>query len=112
MNLSNSRVSAADGDSEFNRPDRVFFRSERLHYSYALLLEELGARIKKLRKERGLTLRDMVVQHGFHLTHWQAFERGKRGMALPSLLRIAEVLDVTLCDLLDGLGEAPKPPAE
>lgn len=83
-----------------------------MHYSYELLLEELGARIKKLRKERGFTLRDMVVKHGFHLTHWQAFERGKRGLSLPSLLRIAEVLDVTLSELLDGLGEAPKAPRE
>lgn len=90
----------------------VGFSEKMMHYSYKLLLEELGARIKKLRKDRGLTLRDMVVQHGFHLTHWQTFERGKRGLALPSLLRIAEVLDVTLCELLDGLGEVPKPPSQ
>ncbi len=89
-----------------------------MKYSYDLLLEQLGARIKQLRKERGWTLRDMVVQHGFHLSHWQAFERGNRGMSVPSLLRIAEVFDVTLCELLDGLGEvkaekvaSSKPPA-
>lgn len=74
-------------------------------YSYEVFLEQLGARIKQMRKERGWTLRDMVVQHGFHLSHWQAFEKGNRGMSLPSLLRIAEVYSITLSDLLDGLGE-------
>lgn len=74
-------------------------------YSYEVFLEELGARIKQLRKERGWTLRDMVVQHGFHLSHWQAFEKGNRGISLSSLLRIAEVYNITLSELLDGLGE-------
>jgi transcriptional regulator with XRE-family HTH domain len=77
-----------------------------LSYSYDLLLEQLGARIKQLRKAHGWTLRDMVVQHGFHLSHWQAFESGNRGISLPSLLRIAEVLGVTPSQLLKGLGEA------
>ncbi len=78
-----------------------------MHYSYDLWLEELGARIKQLRKGRGWTLRDMVVQHGFHLTHWQGFERGKKGISVPSLMRVAELFDMTLCQLLEGLGEVP-----
>lgn len=94
--------------------DKIFFGSAlndrhcgvSLTYSYDLLLEQLGARIKQLRKARGWTLRDMVVQHGFHLSHWQAFESGNRGISLPSLLRIAEVLGITPSQLLKGLGEA------
>lgn len=74
-------------------------------YSYEAFLGQLGARIKHLRKERGWTLRDMVVQHGFHLSHWQAFEKGNRGISLPSLLRIAEVYNLTVSELLDGIGE-------
>jgi transcriptional regulator with XRE-family HTH domain len=79
-----------------------------MEYSYELLLEQLGARLKELRKSRGWTLRDMVVKHGFHLTHWQAFEKGNRGMSLPSLLRVAAIFDKTPSQLLEGLGEAPK----
>jgi len=79
-----------------------------VEYSYELLLVELGARIKQLRKDRGWTLRDMVVQHDFHLTHWQSFENGKRGLSLPSLLRIAGVLDVPPSKLIEGLGEPTK----
>lgn len=74
-------------------------------YSYDLLLQQLGARIKELRKARGWTLRDMVVQHGFHLSHWQGFESGTRGISIPSLLRISEVLDVSPSQLLEGLGK-------
>ena len=78
----------------------------RLAYSYDLLREQLGARIKLLRKEHGWTLRDMVVQHGFHLSHWQRFESGSpRGISLPTLLRIADVLEVPPWELLRGLGE-------
>ncbi len=75
-------------------------------------LEELGARIKQLRKGRGWTLRDMVVQHGFHLTHWQGFERGKKGISVPSLMQVAELFDMTLCHLLEGLGEVRKSPSK
>ena len=74
-------------------------------YSYEKFLKDFSVRIKQLRKERGWTLRDMVVRHDFHLTHWQAFESGKRGFSLPSLLRIAEVFDLRLCDLLADAGE-------
>jgi len=87
-------------------------RGETVEYSYELLLEQLGARIKQLRKDHGWTLRDMVVQHGFHLTHWQAFEKGSRGMSLPSLLRVAAVFDVTPSQLLEGLGEVKKQAAK
>jgi transcriptional regulator with XRE-family HTH domain len=79
-----------------------------VEYSYELLLEQLGTRIKRLRKDHGWTLRDMVVQHGFHLSHWQAFEKGNRGMSLPSLLRVASVLDVSPSKLLEGLGMPAK----
>jgi transcriptional regulator with XRE-family HTH domain len=79
---------------------------ERLTYSYELLLDQLGARIKQLRKERGWTLRDMVVQHGFHLSQWQALEAGnRRGVSIPTLLRVAEILSVPPWELLRDLGE-------
>ncbi len=76
-------------------------------YSYEKFLADLSARIKRMRKERGWTLRDMVVRHDFHLTHWQNFESGKRGFAVPSLLRIAEVFGLRLSELIGDAGELP-----
>ena len=72
-------------------------------YSYEKFLKELGARLRQLRIDRKWTLRAMIVQHGFHLAQWQGFEKGK-GISVPSLLRMCDVFDVTLTDLIDGLG--------
>ena len=68
---------------------------------YTLYLKTLGAQIRAMRKERGWTLRDMVVQHGFHLSAWQGYEAGRLGMSLPSLLRVARALGLPASKLLE-----------
>ncbi len=71
---------------------------------YEAFQKALGRRIKEFRKERKLSLRDMVVKHGYHDSQWRRFERG--GAAnVQSLLRIAKALGTSLSILLDGLGE-------
>lgn len=73
---------------------------------YDEFLMALGRRIKQFRKERGLSLRDMVVTYGYHDSQWRRFERG--GAAnLNSLLRIAVAFNTPLSTLLEGLGPAP-----
>lgn len=74
-----------------------------MQYTYEVFLKELGARLKQMRKDRGWTLRHMVVDHNFHITHWQSFESGK-AISVPSLLRVCEVFDTSLEDLVRGLG--------
>ena len=74
-----------------------------MRYSYESFLTELGARLRRLRLEHGWTLRDMIVTHGFHLAHWQGFEKGK-GISVPSLLRLCEVFDISVEQLVAGLG--------
>jgi transcriptional regulator with XRE-family HTH domain len=76
-----------------------------MRYTYESFLKELGARLKQMRQERGWTLRMMVVEHKFHVTHWQSFENGK-AISVPSLLRVCEVFDVSLEDLVRGLGRS------
>ena len=76
-----------------------------MQYTYESFLKELGARLKQMRQERGWTLRTMVVEHKFHVTHWQSFENGK-AISVPSLLRVCEVFDVSLEDLVRGLGRS------
>jgi len=55
-----------------------------LRYDYKEFLAALGKRVKQLRKERGLTLRALVIQHGFHLTQIQRNEKGDGGMEVCS----------------------------
>jgi transcriptional regulator with XRE-family HTH domain len=73
---------------------------------YKAFLKALGQRIRQFRKERGWSLRDMVIQHGYHDSQWRKYESGG-GLTIPSLLRIAELFQVSLSKLLDGLAEYP-----
>jgi hypothetical protein len=74
-----------------------------LRYDYKKFSAALGKRVKLLRKERGLTLRALVVQHGFHLTQIRRIEKGD-GLSVPTLLRIAEVFQIPIEELVAGLG--------
>lgn len=80
--------------------------SERhLRYDYNVFSIELGKRIRQLRKDSGLTLRALIVHHGFHLTQIQRIEKGD-GISVPMLLRIAQTFQVPLEKLVAGLGIA------
>ena len=65
---------------------------------------ELGKRIRKLRKESGLTIRDLIVLHGFHTTQITRIEKGE-GISVPMLLRVAQTYQIPLEDLVAGLGK-------
>ncbi len=74
---------------------------------YQAFLKALAKRIKKLRNERGLTLRDMVIKHGYHDSQWRRMEREGVG-GVQSLLKIAVVFDISLSTLFDELGSYPQ----
>ena len=62
---------------------------------YKEFLAHTAKRIKELRLERGLTLRDMVVVHGYHDSNWRRMEREGVGN-MQSLLRVAKAFAVPL----------------
>ena len=69
---------------------------------YPELLRALGKRIRKLRKERGLTLRQMEIISGYRDFDWRRLERtGAGNMAL--LLKVAHAFEISLSTLLKGL---------
>jgi transcriptional regulator with XRE-family HTH domain len=74
---------------------------------YEDFLRLVAHRIKTLRRERGLSLRDMVVTHGYHDSNYRRIEREGAG-GIQSLLRICKAFNVKLSDFLDGLGDYPK----
>jgi transcriptional regulator with XRE-family HTH domain len=74
-----------------------------LRYDYRAFSVELGEKIKQLRKGSWLTLRNLIVQHDFHLTQIQRIERGE-GISVPTLLRAAEVFQIPLEKLVEGVG--------
>ncbi len=76
---------------------------EDIDLAYADDLKLLGARIKKARVDRGLSVRDLVIHHDYHDAQWRRYESGA-SLTVPSLLRIAKVLGVTPSVLLKGIG--------
>ncbi len=54
--------------------------------------EELGSRIRTIRKERGLTLKELERVSGFSATHISEIERGKTSPTIGALVRIAQAL--------------------
>lgn len=78
-----------------------------MEIDYKAFLSALGKRVKRFRKERGWSLRDMVVLHGYHDSQWRKYESGG-GLTIPSLLRIAALFRVSISELLDGLAEFPE----
>jgi transcriptional regulator with XRE-family HTH domain len=54
--------------------------------------EELGTRIRLVRKERGLTLKELERVSGFSATHISEIERGKTSPTIGALVRISSAL--------------------
>lgn len=75
-----------------------------LHPDHAEFFTALGRRIKELRKERGLSLHDMVVKHGYYQSQWQKYEKGGP-VTVDSLLRMATCFGLTLGALINGLND-------
>ena len=79
--------------------------SQDISEEYVDFMHALGKRIKQLRIELGLSLRDMVVLHGYHDSQWRRMER--EGAGLQSLLRISKAFGLSLSVILDNLGQLP-----
>ena len=76
------------------------------HQDQAAFFAALGRRIKELRKERGWSLTQMHIRHGYVPSQWQRFEKGK-SVTIGSLLKMSEIFDVDLAVLIDSLGKFP-----
>ena len=70
------------------------------------LLEGLGPAIRRVRRERGLTLEDVAREVGSSVAHLSRLESGTRQPSLDGLLRVAAALKVEVGELL----EAPEEP--
>lgn len=68
----------------------------------------LGARIRELRKARGLTARALAEKIGVHPQHLFSLERGRFRPSLETLEKIAEALGVTVGDLFAEPDRKPK----
>lgn len=71
-------------------------------------LVELAQRIRNLRQDRRLTLEQVASQTGLTRSWLSKVENFRVTPSLPALAKIAQVLQVTLAELVEGLDEKPK----
>jgi transcriptional regulator with XRE-family HTH domain len=67
------------------------------------LLILLGARIRELRKARGLSQEAFAAECGLDRTYVGGIERGERNVAIRNVALIAKSLGISMSELLSGL---------
>ncbi|TNJ63774.1 helix-turn-helix transcriptional regulator [Paenibacillus hemerocallicola] len=63
------------------------------------VLKFVGARIRDLRKERGLSQEQLGEKAGFHFSYIGGIERAEKNISLLNLAKIADALDVEIHEL-------------
>lgn len=72
----------------------------------AQYLREIGATIRALRHERGLSLRDLSRLTGFSISFLSLVERGRSSLALTSLHKVATALGTSVASFFPAVGRA------
>ncbi len=67
-------------------------------------LDDVGARIKHLREERGLTLQSLSDLTGFDVSRLEAIESGEFKPQLGMIMKLSKALDLAVGRLVSGVG--------
>ena len=73
----------------------------------AVIDAHIGQRIRRRRRQLGLTQNQLAVACGVRFQQIQKYESGANRIAASRLWKIAQALQVPLGDFFDGLPEAP-----
>ena len=73
------------------------------------VLVEIGSRLQKLRRQKGISQEALANLAGLHRTYLGMVERGERNVTVVNLLRITTAIDVSPGAVLEGLTVNPKP---
>ena len=66
----------------------------------AEIMARIGARIKRLREERGLSQQEFAAKLDYEKSNASRMESGKVNLRIVTLARVAKVLNVTLSELV------------
>ena len=67
-------------------------------------VEEVGARIQQLRKEKGISLEDLSSLTGFDISLLEDIETGKEQPQLGTVMKLSKALDSAVGRLVSGMG--------
>lgn len=76
------------------------------------MLKLVGAKIRELRKVRGLSQEELGEKAGFHFSYVGGLERGERNVSLENLVKVAETLNVDIGELFGYEQDYGKPLTE
>ncbi len=68
-----------------------------------MITQELGNRIRELRKKTGLSQEKFSLKIGMDRTYYASVENGKRNIAILNIKKIADGLSISISDLFKGL---------
>ena len=68
------------------------------------MVENIGGRIRRVRKSKGMTLNDLAGGAGLSVSYISNLERNLCSPTLDNLMKICTVLEVSLVRLLDSMG--------
>jgi transcriptional regulator with XRE-family HTH domain len=84
-----------------------------------LVVRDVGRRVSELRREHGLTQEQFAARAELSWKYLQQVEAGRENLTLRSLVRLANLLGVTLAELVQPprdrtvrTGRPPRPPAK
>ena len=66
-----------------------------------MITEQVGNRIRALRKQRGLSQEKLALKAGIDRAYLAGIETGKRNATLLSLEKVAIALDISMRDFFD-----------
>ncbi|MCY3934755.1 MAG: helix-turn-helix transcriptional regulator [Chloroflexi bacterium] len=69
----------------------------------ALLLNQFGDRVRGIRLAKNLSQEQLAQKCKLDRTYISSLERGKRNVSLKNLAALAEALEISLSELLDGV---------
>lgn len=81
-----------------------------LEKEFREFLQELGARIRRLRQDLDLTIEAASARVEMHPSYWSQVERAVKMPSLVSIFKFATALKVTVADILT-LESTPRPDA-
>ncbi len=67
------------------------------------IAKRLGARIQKLRMEKGLSQEELAFEADLHRTYISHIERGSRNITVLGLCKIAKGLKITPSEILKNI---------
>ncbi len=68
-----------------------------------MITEDLGKRIRELRRKTGMSQEKFALKIGMDRTYFASVEAGRRNIAICNIKKIADGLDVTLSELFEKL---------